>query len=231
MAPLEDDDAVLVGLHAPVFDDVHRHVRQWQERRTVVREQFDLPAVLAVVGFFGQPHAFVEQGRVEPLERPRGRDRHEQGTADGADLGLDIAFLMAGMGVAQRRVKAVMGAETAEHLGVAHFAGTPPPADARGVVEHDARRHAAQTGEQVLQGLAGAFGVLARRQARDGGVRMREREHEIMHAPAHALPVHVALAEIGLRLARMPRQVQKAALAFEAELTFELAHLARHGGQ
>lgn len=124
-----------------------------------------------------------------------------------------------------------MGAETAEHLGVAHLAGTPPPADARGVVEHDARRHAAQTGEQVLQGLAGAFGVLARRQARDGGVRMREREHEIMHAPAHALPVHVALAEIGLRLARMPRQVQKAALAFEAELTFELAHLARHGGQ
>lgn len=195
MAPLEDDDAVLVGLHAPVFDDVHRHVRQWQERRTVVREQFDLPAVLAVVGFFDQPHAFVEQGRVEPLERPRGRDRHEQGTADGADLGLDIAFLMAGMGIAQRRVKAVMGAETAEHLGVAHLAGTPPPADAR------------------------------------GGVRMREREHEIMHAPAHALPVHVALAETGLRLARMPRQVQKAALAFEAELTFELAHLARHGGQ
>lgn len=195
VAPLEDDDAVLVGLHAPVFDDVHRHVRQWQERRTVVREQFDLPAVLAVVGLFGQPHAFVEQGRVEPLERPRGRDRHEQGTADGADLGLDIAFLMAGMGIAQRRVKTVMGAETAEHLGVAHLAGTPPPADAR------------------------------------GGVRMREREHETMHAPAHALPVHVALAETGLRLARMPRQVQKAALAFEAELTFELANLARHGGQ
>ena len=38
-------------MDAPVFDDVHRHVRQWQERRTVVREQFDLPAVLAVVGF------------------------------------------------------------------------------------------------------------------------------------------------------------------------------------
>lgn len=124
-----------------------------------------------------------------------------------------------------------MRAEAGEQPRVAHAAVLAFAPHARRVVEHDAPGHAAQTLEQPTQRGARAFRVLARRQARDGRVRIRKGEHEVMHATPCAAPPHVRLAEIRLGLALMPRQVQEPPLALETEPALELVHLARHGRQ
>lgn len=199
VAPLEDDDAVLVGLHALVGGDVHGSVRQREQRGPVAFEQVGLPVALAVVGLVRHAHAPFEQIRVKPVQRPGLGDRHEQRTPDRADLGLHLALLVAGV-----RFEPVVGAETAGQLRVSGPSGPVEPSHAGRVVEHDTAGHPAKAFEQVPERLARAFRVLPGGQARHRGVRVREQEHEEVHARAHAPPVHVGLAEVRLGLRLVP---------------------------
>ena len=71
---------------------------------------------------------------------------------------------------------------------------------------------------------ARALSVLARHQLHQTDVRIREIKHEMMHPLHHAAQQHVDLAEIGLRLARMPYQIHERLITLRRELTPEPRH-------
>ena len=112
-------------------------------------------------------------------------------------------------GVAERIGEAVMRGEAPEQLGRPHLVGRPAPY-AGGVVEDYPLGHAADIGEDVLQGLADALGVLAGKDLGQAHVGIGERQDEIAQAPANPHHIEVRLPEIRLGLARFPCKVEKA---------------------
>ena len=104
-------------------------------------------------------------------------------------------------------------------------------AHAGGVIEHDPLRHTAQPLEQVAQRQARALSVPARHRLHQTDVRIRETRHEMMHPLHHAAQQHVDLAEIGLRLARVPYQVHERLVTLRREPAPGPRHRPRHRGQ
>lgn len=146
---------------------------------------------------------------------PHARHRHEQLAAHRADPGLHAALLVARVRVAEHVFEPVMRLERLEQARQPHPLEHPAP-HARGVIEHDPRRHAAQPLEDVAKRLARALSVLPGHKLARADVRIREIQHEMTHARHLAPEPDVDLAEIGLRLARMPHQVEVAGLALRA---------------
>ena len=119
-----------------------------------------------------------------------------------------------------------------EQAGRTHLLEPLLAAHAGSVVEHDALRHPAEPFEQVLQRLARALRILPGHQLRGRDVRMREIQHEVVHARQRAPPLNVDLAEIGLRLARMPHEVHEPRGAFlRAMLVAQPGHRPGHRRQ
>lgn len=102
---------------------------------------------------------------------------------------------------------------------------------AGGVIEHDPLRHTAQPLEQVAQRQARALSVPARHRLHQTDFRIRETRHEMMHPLHHAAQQHVDLAEIGLRLARVPYQVHERLVTLRREPAPGPRHRPRHRGQ
>lgn len=176
---------------------------------------------------FRQRHAPVGKMAVVRFDVGDDRDGDEQAVPDEAHLPLDVALLVARIRVAEREGESVVGREGAEHVGGVERVGGLA-ADAGGVVEHEAQRHAPEILEHVLQALADAFGVLTGEQLRQSHVRIRERDdHEIL-PPAHAHDVKVGLAEINLGLAGMPRQREELGFLLAA-LALDLRHVMPDG--
>lgn len=228
---INGDDPLFVGLHPLPSDHVERLGRQRSQCPAILPEQGRLVLALAVMRPVAQSEALVERAAIETRQVPDARPGHEQPAPDRADLRLDRPFLMAGIRVAARVLEPVMGLEALEQLGQPHVVAPFPAAHARGVVVHDPLRDPAQPLENILERLARALRVLPGHQLADADVRIREIQHEMMHARRRAAPVHVDLAEVGPRLARMPHQVQKPRIAIGREFTSQLGHLAAHRRQ
>ena len=224
--PVEPDLPRLVGLAHLVAHDRERHRRQPRHREPVLDEQLQLVLALDPVALVGERHRPVEQPRVERLGVLDPGQRHEQVVAHVADLVLDAAPLVAGMRVAERVGEPVVGGERREHLRRPHGVADPA-ADARGVVEHDALGHAGHVLEDVAQRLAHALGVLAGEDLRHPHVGVREGHDEEAHAPADAAHVEIGLAEVGLRIAWRPVEVE-VLLALRAPLEPEAPHVVAH---
>ena len=97
------------------------------------------------------------------------------------------------------------------------------PADARCVAEDDLPRNAAEVHEDVTEGLAGAFDILAGKDLGEAAVGEGERQHEVARAGAHAVRV-----EVGLRLAGRPRQIE-VALGIRGHAAPRCPDVASHG--
>ena len=227
---LDGDDPVLVGLHAFPRGHVEACLRQRQQRLAVLGEQVRLATSLAVVVLVAQREAPFKQPDVKRRHAPHARHRHEQLAAHRADPGLHAALLVARVRVAEHVLEPVMRLERLEQARQPHPLEHPAP-HARGVIEHDPRRHAAQPLEDVAKRLARALSVLPGHKLARADVRIREIQHEMTHARHLAPEPDVDLAEIGLRLARMPHQVEVAGLALRGELAPQLRDLPRHGRQ
>lgn len=194
------------------------------------RGQVGLAPAPAVVLLVGQIQAPSEQSAVEPRNAPHAGHRHEQLAPHRAHARLHAALLMPRIRVAERVLEPVVSLERLEQAGQTHPLERPA-AHARGIVEHDPRRHAAQPLEDVAKRLARALRVLPGHQLARPDVRIREVQHEMTHA-RHLAPVpDVDLAEIGLRLARMPHQIKETGLALRGELAPERRDLPRHRRQ
>lgn len=120
-----------------------------------------------------------------------------------------------------------MGGEGREHLGGADGVADAA-AHAGSVVEQDAPGHARHVLEYVAQRLAHALGVLAGEHLGDAHVRIGERHDEEAHARAHAADVEVGLAEVRLRVARLPFEVE-VLLAARAALELDAPDVVAHG--
>ena len=116
----------------------------------------------------GLPAGAVLERRVEGLvvvpEVADLRGRDHVVAADEAHLVLDVAILVAGVGVAEPRLEAVVQPKPPEQLRLGDDVVPAPPGLGR-VVEHDDPRHAAHHVEGVLEPLADAD-VLRRRTPR-----------------------------------------------------------------
>lgn len=95
----------------------------------------------------------------------------------------------------------------------------------------EGQRHQESMDMAQKQYTAQTRSVLARHQLHQTDVRIREIKHEMMHPLHHAAQQHVDLAEIGLRLARMPYQIHERLITLRRELTPEPRHRPRHRGQ
>lgn len=179
------------------------------------------------MGLLCHLHAPVEQPPVPRCRVPDLGNRYEQVAADGPHLVLDVALLVAGIGVAEAVAEPVMGAAGLEQLGRSRRV-RDAPADARRVVEDDLPRNPAEVLEDVAEGLADALGVLAGEELGEAHVREGEREREVAQAGAHAAQIEIGLAEVGLRLARRPRQIE-VALAVRRPAGLRLPDIALHG--
>lgn len=207
-APLADRDlALLVGGARDVGDAVEGLGRQPEHRQPVGLEEIELALALYPVGLVGHGEAALEQPAVEGAGVPQLGDGDEEVAAHAAHLVLDAALLVARAGVAEPEAEAVVGAAGGEQL------GRPDPAadaaaDAGRVVEDDLGRHAADALEDVAQGLADALRRLAREDLGQPDVGVRERHHEEAQRGPHPPHVEVGLAEVGLRLAGAPDEVE-----------------------
>lgn len=207
-APLADRDlALLVGGARDVGDAVEGLGRQPEHRQPVGLEEIELALALYPVGLVGHGEAALEQPAVEGAGVPQLGDGDEEVAAHAAHLVLDAALLVARAGVAEPEAEAVVGAAGGEQL------GRPDPAadaaaDAGRVVEDDLGRHAADVLEDVAQGLADALRRLAREDLGQPDVGVRERHHEEAQRGPHPPHVEVGLAEVGLRLAGAPDEVE-----------------------
>ena len=134
-------------------------------------------------------------------------DRHEEGAPEGPDLVLHVALLVAGVGVAEAVVEAVVGCEGREQLGRPYLA-VYLAADTGGVVEHEPGRHAADVLEYRDEPAADALGVLAGEYLWEPDVGEREAPHQVVHPPSHAHDPEVCLAEVDLHLPGQPVEVE-----------------------
>lgn len=213
----------LVGLARLVAHDGERRRRQPRHREAVLDERLQPVPALGPMSLVGERHRAVEQLGVEGVHAHEPGQGRKQVVAYVADLVLDAALLVAGAGVAERVGEAVMRGEGREHLGGAHgVAGAA--ADPRGVVEHDSPGDAGHVLEDVAQRLAHALSVSAGKRLRYPHVRIREGHDGEAHAPAHAADVEVRLAEVGLRVAGSPVEVE-VLLALRAALGLEPPHV------
>lgn len=177
---LDGDDPVLVGLHAFPRDHVEARLRQRQQRLAVLGKQVRLATSLAVVVLVAQREAPFKQPDIKRRHAPHARHRHEQLAAHRADPGLHAALLVARVRVAEHVLEPVMRLERLEQARQPHPLEHPAP-HARGVIEHDPRRHAAQPLEDVAKRLARALSVLPGHKLARADVRIREIQHEMTH--------------------------------------------------
>ena len=154
--------------------------------------------------------------------------RHEHVAAHGADRVLDRPLLVARAGVAEREREPVVRGEALEGVGGADRLADAA-ADARGVVEHEPRRHALAEPEDRLQPLADAFRVLAPEALGQGDVGERERHDEVVHLAHDSQDSEIADAEVDLGLRGSPFEVQELVLR-PLELGLPGLHVLLHDG-
>ena len=183
--------------------------RQLAQGGPVLLEQLGLGGAEAVVGLVAHVQAVREQAPVEGPGVVEARDRDEGVAPVAADLVLDVALLVARVGVGEGVVEPVVGGEQPEELAGAHLPAHPP-ADLRRVVEHRARGHAAHEREDAREPLAHALGGLAPEDLREAHVGVREAHREVVAARERAPHPEVRLAEVDLALAGEPVQLQEA---------------------
>ena len=186
----------------------------------------------------GLPAGAVLERRVEGLvvapEVADLRGRDHVVAADEAHLVLDVALLVAGVGVAEPRLEAVVQPEPPEQLRLGDDVVPAPPGLGR-VVEHDDPRHAAYHVEGVLEPLADADVLLVAEHLAPGVVGIGERHGQEVHPDVAAVGgaaegvVEVRLAEIDLHRPRVPMEPHVPVLRGLAHGPPHLADLALHG--
>ena len=179
-----------------------------QQRRPVALEQLAPAHVLLVVLVAGIAVASSQQRRVERRDVVQRGHRREQVLARPADLALDVALLVAGIRVGVGHREPVVRVHPGEELRLGDLAADLA-AGPRGVVEHDPVRHAAHVLEHVLEPLADALGGLAGEQPAEAHVGEGEAQREEVHAHALAAVDDVDVAEVRLRLARRPYELDE----------------------
>lgn len=209
-APLADGDLpLLVGRPRYVGHALEPAGGQPEKGEAVLLKQLLLGLALDPAGLRRQRHALVQQLLVVRFHAANLGHGHEQVAPDRADLVLDVALLVAGVGVAEAVAESVVRAARLERLGGANLVADLAP-DARGVVEHDLDGHSAEVLEYVAQGLADALGVLAGEHLDQAHVGEGERENEEVEPGANAVQVEIGFPEVRLRLAGRPGQVEMA---------------------
>ena len=182
--------------------------RQSHERGAVRLEELAPGGVAPVVPARRPRVRHGHQRLVVPRQVAHRRHGHERVAADEAHLGLDGALLVAGVRVAEGRLEAEVQPEAAEQRALAHLAGGPP-ADPGRVVEHDAVGHPSYVEEDGHEALAHALGGGAAEDLEPAHVGLREREHQVVEAGLPPSPPEVGLAEVALRGAGRPDEVEE----------------------
>lgn len=218
---LKADVAVLVAPHAREAHGCEPLFGQLQQGEGVLHEQGTLAFPLRVVAFAGPSHARVEEARVVAPDVVDARRRHEQVSPRRADLVLDGPLLVPRARVAERVLEPEMAGEAAEQLGGFDLVADAP-ADARGVVEHEPGRDAADVGEDVDQTLAHALGVLAAEDLGEPHVGEREVDDEVVEALLSAVDDEIRFSEVDLGLSRRPDKLQKLVFRLSALLAAPL---------
>jgi hypothetical protein len=146
---------------------------------------------------------FAAAGRgqlgVQVVPRVRGWDGHQEVAADVADAVLDVPLLVRLADAAEMTGEGEVGLEAEELPGQAALVGSDEPGHSQfAVVVTDARRHAAEEGEGA--GVAGVkgLGALAREQAAEAGIAVRQGEDEQGRLVADAGDDDLGAAEVAL---------------------------------
>lgn len=208
---VDDGVPVLVGLRRARAHNPEGLRRQVGHGEGVLHEQLALRLPFEVMGLAGPGHAFAQQPLVVGPDVVDAGHGNEHVAPDGAHGVLHRALLVARGGIAEGEPEAVVGREPLEGVGRAHSLADAP-ADAGGVVEHEPRRHAAAELEHRLEALAHALGRLAPEALGQRHVREGERHHEVVNLADDPEHSEVADAEIHLRIAWRPFEVEELAL-------------------
>ena len=158
------------------------------------------------MGGAGVRAAAIEQSSVELPQVVERRHGREQMPPHPARLALDIALLVAGAGVGERRLEPVVGPHSGEELRLGRLVAAAAPG-AGGVVEHYAVGDAPDVPEGVFEALADALRRHAGEQLAEPHVGERGAGCEEVHARARAAEQHVDVAEVGLGPAGRPHQL------------------------
>lgn len=155
------------------------------------------------------------------------------GSPVAAGLVLDVALLVARVGVGEGVVESVVGREAAEELRCPRLPADAP-ADLGGVVEDRPPGHAADELEGVAGPLADALGRLAPEDLGEPDVGVRGGDRRVLAPGGHAADPEVRLAEVDLDLTGQPSQCQEPlgvpAVALAGHLLAAAPDVAPHGG-
>ena len=177
--------------------------------------------------------AVFEQPAVERADVVERRDGDEEVPPVAADLVLDVALLVARVGVGEGAVESVVGREAAKEPRCPHLPADAPD-DLGGVVEDRPPGHAADELEDVAEPLADALGRLAPEDLGEPDVGVREGDRQVLAPGDHAADPEVRLAEVDLDLAGQPSQRQEPlgvpAVALAGHLLAAALDVALHGG-
>ena len=207
--------------------------RQRRERVFVLPEQLELGRAEPVVALARAGVEAVPErpavGRGDVVER---RDGHEEVPPVAPDLVLDVALLVARVGVGEGVVEPVVRREAPEELREPDLA-PDAPADLGGVVEDGPPRHAAGELEHVAEPLADALGRLAPEHLGGSHVGVREGDGQVLAPGDHAADPEVRLPEVDLDLAGQPAQRKEAlgvpAVTLPGHLLAAAPDVALHG--
>ena len=133
---------------------------------------------------------------------------HHDVAAQEPDRVLHAALLIARVRVAEPGLQPVMLHEQFEHVHDGDLVPRDPMAGAGGVVKHQRQGDRAYVLEHRAQPRAHAFGVLPGQGHAVAHVRIRERDDQAMHVDPVPADHGLRHAEIDLRLARMPLELQ-----------------------
>lgn len=156
-----------------IADDIEASTRQSHQGKAILDERLTFWLAFPVVTFDGQAIAVLRKMSVIDIHIGNAGQRNEKSAPDGSNLVLHTAFLIAGMRIAKRKLKSVVGAEGVEEPcgsnAVACLA-----ADASGIVEDETFWNSTDILEDALEPFTDTFGILA--QSHLGKPLIRERK-------------------------------------------------------
>jgi len=149
MSAVEAEFAVAIGTNPLVPLDIERPCGQRAQDCLFLGKECRNGPVFLVVLPRMVLQCLLEQLRI-PVDEPIDyRQRHKEIPPGIADLVLHIAFLMAGIGVAETDGKPVVALETQKKL-VERYMLLDLAADTGGIIEYNAARYAAKVPEDIL---------------------------------------------------------------------------------
>lgn len=209
-APVHLHGAVLVRPGRDPPHGVERDAGQGQHAREVLGERLGRRDAVAVGRDGVGPVAAGAKGGVELARRRDAGLGHQEVAPQGPDRVPDRALLVAGVGVAVPARAPVVHPELGEQPGLRHLAADHPAGFGR-VVQHERGRHPPDPLEHLAQPVAQALGALRQHRRAVAGVGVRQRDDEglgVRGPPADHAP---EVAEVDLRGARRPDELQVAA--------------------